>query len=569
MASERKPVAHLYARISHPDQRKGGGLERQTQAAVAEFCRRHGFTLSKRCLVDDGVSAFKGLNATPHHELGKFIAEATRGVIRRGDCLVVENLDRISRQDPWAAISLVNDLRQLGIHVGRLDVMKLLRCDSTDIGDFFGTAAEFSRGHSESAAKSMRNGAAWRRKREEARESGALITRRLAAWVEERDGKLRLVPQRSAVVRRIFRLAAGGYGAARIVKTLTEEKVPPFGASGQWTRAYVGLLLKDRRVLGEFQPCTSDVKPDGKPIPDYYPAAVTEEEWYAARAGAAARKQPDGAYRQTPGRVGERVELFSGLLKNARDGGSYYVATRTDGGKHTRVLINTNAAEGRAPCYSFPLATFEAAVLSCLREIDPHEILNGDHGPDESLALAGELAHVEAKIDELAAELLKGDVTALARVLRQLEDKKRDLSERLAEARQKAAHPLSESWGEAQSLAAALENAPDPAEARLRLRSALRRIVDSVWLLAVPRGRDRLCACQVWFTGTQRHRDYLILHRPPKANKSARQKGGWWVRSLADVARPGELDLREPAHAKYLEKALAALDLEGAAADGE
>src|SRR5215471_8076769 len=81
------PVCHPYARISDPDQRRGGGLLRQsaaapeTAAALAEFCRRHGFTLGKRFWVDDGVSAWKGLNASPHHELGKFLADAKKGLI--------------------------------------------------------------------------------------------------------------------------------------------------------------------------------------------------------------------------------------------------------------------------------------------------------------------------------------------------------------------------------------------------------------------------------------------------------------------------------------------------------
>jgi hypothetical protein len=523
---------------------------------LEEFCRRFDFTLGKRVWVDDGVSAFKGANPSPEHQLGQFLVEARKGLVRPGDCLVLENYDRLSRQDPWAAIGLVNDLRQLGIHVGRLDRMKLLRCDSTDYGDFFEAAVEFMRGNSESAAKSMRNGAAWARKRKAALESSEVITHRLPAWVEEHGGKLRLVPDRAVVVNRIFHLSAGGYGAALIVKRLTTENVPAFGASGHWTRAYVGLILKDRRVLGEFQPRKADGSAEGPIIKGYYPAVVSEREFYAARAGA-------GSRRQKPGRVGKRVELFSGLLNNARDGDTYYVATRTDGGKHTRVLINTNAAEGRAACRSFPLATFEAAVLSCLQEIDPHEVLNGDEGPDEALALAGQLAGVEAKIAELEAELVKGDVAALARVLRQLEGQKRDLAARLAEARQKASHSLSESWGEAQSLLAALEGAPDPKDARLRLRAALRRIVESIWLLVVPRGAVRLAAAQVFFAGGERCRSYLILHRPRKGNQSRRTEGHREARSLAHT-EPGGLDLRITEHAARLEKALLAIDLTAA-----
>jgi DNA invertase Pin-like site-specific DNA recombinase len=529
-------------------------MERQTTADADSFCRQFGFALGKRILVDDGVSAWKGLNASPNHQLGQFLADARKGLVPRGDCLLLENYDRLSRQDPWAAIGLVSELRQLGVHIGRLDRMKLLRYDSTDPGDFFEASIEFMRGNSESNAKSDRNGKAWARKRKAARENGAIITHRLPAWVEERGGKLKLIPERAAIVKQIFSLSANGHGAALVVKTLTQNKVPAFGASARWTRAYVGLILKDRRVLGEFQPRRLDGSSDGPPLVNYYPPAISEAEFYAARAGA-------GSRRQKQGRIGNRVELFSGLLKNARDGDSYYVATRTDGGKHSRVLVNTNAAEGRAKCYSFPLATFEGSILSLLSEIDPHEILHVDSSPDESLALAGELAGVDAKISELEAELLRGDVTALANVLRRLEARKRELGEKLADARQKAAHSLSESWSETQTLLETLEKATDPQDVRLRLRAALKRIVHDIWLLVLPKGRDRLAAIQIWFHGGERHRDYVVWHRPARANKDSRKDGQWWAQSLAEVVRPGALDLRKRDHATRLEKALAEVKL--------
>jgi hypothetical protein len=59
-------------------------------------------------------------------------------------------------------------------------------------------------------------------------------------------------------------------------------------------------------------------------------------------------------------------------------------------------------------------------------------------------------------------------------------------------------------------------------------------------------------------------RDYLIFHRPEKANRWGwRQPGGWWVRSLSpkDVAVPAEFDLRERADAEALAEILGAADL--------
>jgi hypothetical protein len=123
---------------------------------------------------------------------------------------------------------------------------------------------------------------------------------------------------------------------------------------------------------------------------------------------------------------------------------------------------------------------------------------------------------------------------------------------RLAEARQKAAHPLSEAWGEAKTLLAAVEQAPNVAEARVRLRSVVRRIISEIWVLMGGRGRDRLAVVQLWFADERRrcrHRDYLILHRPSKSNGSYRAEGFWCVRSWTDkqllkAKMPAQFDLR-------------------------
>lgn len=586
------PVATPYARTSHPEQRKGGGLIRQTsgetRTALAEFCALYGFQPSKRVLVDDGVSAFEGLNATPNHELGKFLAEANRGLVPRGSCLVLENYDRLSRQNPWAAIGLVNDLRQLGIHVGRLDRMKLLRYDSTDAGDFFEAAVEFMRGNSESAAKSDRNGKAWRRKRDAARESKELLTAQIPAWVRLRDedGGTELIPERAEAVRRIFALAAAGHGYGSIVGRL--KGTPPFTAreeyiddrgkrrfraprgavygAGRWTIPYVSRILNDRRALGECQPRGKGRKADGPPVPDYFPAAVTQAEWDAARP----KRLPgeEKAPRKAT-RVGKHVNLWAGLVFNARNHEPYYAAT-----KGVRYLISRDALETISDPDLIKLDNFEDAVLECLREIDPHEILNGASGPDEATELGKQFAGVEAELAEANAFMdAHGFSESIGRRVVALEDRKRDLAARLALARQKAAHPLSETWGEAQTLAATLKTAPDPIDARTRLRAALRRIVSEIWLLVIrlpgkPRsrskkppaevGRDRVCVVQMHFRDRPAVRRFCWIYRAAGRGRPAKEPK---PATFADDDIGDSLDLRNPAHVATLEARLLAVDL--------
>jgi DNA invertase Pin-like site-specific DNA recombinase len=520
------PVAYSYVRFSDPSQAAGDSLRRQIEKA-AEWCKSNNVRLDTTLTLRDlGKSAFRGKHREnpDRHALAAFLRLVEQSRVPRGSYLVVEALDRLTREDIQPALLLVLGLLQAGVRLVQLIPAFQVYTDKSGPHEVMLMIVELMRGHSESKAKSERVGAAWIQRRKKARERNGVLTRRLPAWVEERGGKLVLIPERAAVVRRIFEMASTGHGLYAIMTRLNEEGVKPFGPSGHWSISYLHLILKDRRALGELQPMRGS-EPDGPVLRSYFPAVVDEATWLRARAGAAERHKK-------PGKVSANVNVFQGLVRGARNGVSYTVGMETGRGRPYRTLRSTAPRSGRGHAESFPLDTFERAILSCLHEINPHEILNGDQGPDATTGLAAELAGVEARIAELENELLQGDVPALARVLRQLEGRRRDLAAQLAEARQQAAHPLSESWGEVQSLIDTVGNAPDPRDARLRLRSALRRIVDSIRLLVVPRGRDRLAVAQLIFQGRQKVRTYFIAHRPPKANAAARTPGSWWVGSL-------------------------------------
>jgi DNA invertase Pin-like site-specific DNA recombinase len=557
-------IGYSYIRFSTKEQRKNDSLRRQTEAA-ARWCEGSGVTLdTSRTLHDLGKSAFLGEHRKnpDRYALAAFLKLVEQGKIPRGSYLVIESLDRLTREHVRAGLMLCLGLIENGIRIVQLSPTELVYDEKSDEMSLMLMIVELSRGHRESKRKSDTIGPAWKEKKRravageaqrETREMGKdcyAMTRRLPAWVVLKEGRLALDPVRAEVVARIFQLSASGYGYATILKKLTADKVKPFGPSGKWVRSYVAKILKDRRALGELK--------IGGEVATYYPPVVSEKVFDAAQGAIREHSNARGRPAQN------RANVFQGLTFDARTGGKYYVQAQHGGEKRERrvYLVSEAGARGLGAQTSFPFPVFERAILSCLREIDPHEILNGDAGPDESLALAGELAAMEAKIAELEAELLERDVSAVARVLARLEARQKDLAARLAEARQKAAHPLSESWVEAQTLLKALDSAPDPEDARLRLRAALRRIIDGVWVLVVARGASRLAAVQIWFAGKKKRRDYLILHQPAKANARSRTEGGWWAKSLARAVENGGLDLRDKSHAAKLEKVLASLDLD-------
>jgi DNA invertase Pin-like site-specific DNA recombinase len=238
------PVAYSHVRFSHPDQAKGDSLRRQT-AAAAEWCQRRGVALDTSTTLHDlGKSAFTAAHRkNPYrHALAAFLKLVEAGKVPRGSYLVVENLDRLSREDIQPALLLVLNLMQAGVRIVQLKPVEMVFDEKSDTMPVMMMIVELSRGHSESAIKSERCGGAWSEKKRRARDREAqkptarmgegrrAVTRRLPGWVELQGGEPVLIPERAAVVKRIFGLVIAGYGQMSIIKRLTEEGVPAFGA---------------------------------------------------------------------------------------------------------------------------------------------------------------------------------------------------------------------------------------------------------------------------------------------------------------------------------------------------
>ena len=96
-------VAYSYIRMSSGQQIKGDSLRRQLEMSRA-WADANSITLDES-LRDIGVSAWKGKNRR-EGALGRFLEMVERGQIRRGSYLLVESLDRLSRDQVLEALSL-------------------------------------------------------------------------------------------------------------------------------------------------------------------------------------------------------------------------------------------------------------------------------------------------------------------------------------------------------------------------------------------------------------------------------------------------------------------------------
>ena len=91
------PKAFSYLRFSTPEQMKGDSYRRQTEAAQA-YATKHGLELDDSLtLRDKGISAYQGRNATDGR-LSAFLSAVETGRVRPGSYLLVESLDRLSRE---------------------------------------------------------------------------------------------------------------------------------------------------------------------------------------------------------------------------------------------------------------------------------------------------------------------------------------------------------------------------------------------------------------------------------------------------------------------------------------
>src|SRR5687768_602236 len=108
--------AYSYVRFSDRRQMAGDSLRRQLKLTES-YCERHGLTLDDSLRLQDlGVSGFRGKNADVGR-LSLFLEAVKQKRVPPGSVLVVENLDRISRDDIDEALVLFMGILKAGVSV--------------------------------------------------------------------------------------------------------------------------------------------------------------------------------------------------------------------------------------------------------------------------------------------------------------------------------------------------------------------------------------------------------------------------------------------------------------------
>ena len=285
------PVAYSYKRFSSDAQEGNDSIRRQT-AIANRFIEEHpeldlvlDTTLS---LTDAGVSAYKGKNLSKSGALGMFMEAVRDGLIQPGSWLLLESLDRFTRQTPRIAAFELLDLINRGIVVVTLHNGTIFRADDyTDSGmegvvNLIGALIAMQGHHQEQVAKGKRVAAAWKSNYAKAAAGGHVVTKIVPFWLavnSERSG-FNVLEDRASIVREIYERRASGDGKTKIANDLTARGVPTSKGRGTgiWHPSAVAKLLDSDTPSGAL------VNKHGERLEGYYPNIVSPALFQQVRA---------------------------------------------------------------------------------------------------------------------------------------------------------------------------------------------------------------------------------------------------------------------------------------------
>ncbi len=437
--------AYSYIRMSTETQLKGDSLRRQLEASEA-YAKNNQLelvdTIDGVPLKDIGISAFKGKN-TQKGVLSLFLDALETGKIKKDSVLLIESLDRLSRDKLSEALSQFMSILNKGVEIVTLaDNQRYTReIINQNPGALFVSLGIMFRANEESEIKSKRICAVWENKRNNLSNTSKVLSRKAPSWLRysEKTGRFEVIEERAAIVRKIFDMCINTCGLWTIARYLNENKVPLFGKGKVWYMSSITHLLSNRATIGEFHPgrVKDGVREKvGDPISDYFPRIIDEQTFLLAQLSIA-RRSTIGK-----GRKGKTyVNLFAGITYCGACGFKVLVKGRGNAlPRDVKYLLCSNKQHG-AGCsfkHTWRLPDFEAMILAHLRDINFDDLIDTSSNDKkvslddtaESLKLKAENidAEIERALDLMIAEDISDSVKhKLKNKIQQLEADKKEV----------------------------------------------------------------------------------------------------------------------------------------------
>ncbi|WP_390887722.1 recombinase family protein [Comamonas antarctica] len=482
-----------YTRFSSPKQARGDSLRRQTEQAEA-WCAANGAELDLELrFSDEGISGWSGANAKTG-ALAALLKMLDEKKIPQGTVLLVESLDRLTRQDLTIAVPLLIQLVNSGLLLVTLQDNKIWSQDSLrDMSDFMLSVLMLGRGHDESQRKSSRVRAAFDAQR------NSLSRQAFGSapgWLERTDKNSPwiVVEQKAESVRKVFALAAQGFGSPAIAKEANREKwvVPTRLGKSTWHSRMAGYIVRNRAVLGEheYRIRTHEAnsehwegKATGIVVQDFYPRIVEEAMWHKAQASVNTRV--------TPRRRDEHYyNIWAGLLHCGHCGGTMQRKMEHRGKSRGQIKCS-NSMSGLTDCPTGSIVNTDAALLLKVSVIAAarmgiHEKL-GQEATNQLLVNESKLIEVDEASERIAAAIVStaGLLPALTTKAQALATERAELLASIESLKQRITEVKSDFFNDnyALSVLSVLYEKSDAArKVRADCNNRLRQGVERIWL---------------------------------------------------------------------------------------
>lgn len=406
-------IAYSYIRFSTTQQLKGDSLRRQLEASE-RYVAEHGLVLDETLnLRDLATSAFRGKNVE-RGKLGAFIEAIEAGKVKVGSYLIVESLDRLSRTEVINALEIFLKIIRAGINIVTLtdDHVYSKESISANFTELIISISVMSRAHEESKVKSYRRKERWKRAKEQARETGKKITRKIPFWLSlpDRDGEFIVKKPESLLVKRIFELSANGFGYWKTCQYLNQKGIAPPGTSTSWGTSTVGALIRGKSVLGHLE------MKDGT-IEHYYPAIIDQDLWKSAQPTPIPKRRSNA----------QKANVFTGLLYCSDCGGRMQVdsSPNREGEIKSRIVCQRARRGQGCKITVWRMHEFEHAFLKFVHEIDVASLI-GKRPVDPSLRLhidviSNQIEDIESKIENLLRAIELGGAATLVKRIQEYE----------------------------------------------------------------------------------------------------------------------------------------------------
>ncbi len=399
-----------YARFSTPEQAEGDSLRRQIDLAQ-EYADKNGLILINS-LSDLGKSGFHGIHVS-QGALGEFLKFIEEPNIKKPSVLIVENLDRLSRENPFNAFGQFSAILSAGIEIVTLGDRPQIYTKEADAYQLIHGIIDMDVAYKHSKRKSDLHLENWEGKRKKASDSEIIMTKRVPAWVDvigEKDEK-KFLPKEDvkAAINLIYKMKLAGKGSGAIANELNQMPdvwKPPQtekrNKTGGWRKSYINKLLwNNRTVIGEFQPCKIVIRkskndrkyktrvPEGKPIPNYYPPAIDVDLYNQVQKLIAENRTKKG---HAGGQTGKASSIFTHTIFCANCGSPMHYINK---GKNWQYLHCDRSRRKLSPECDTPTIRYDEFYGTFLRNFKQLNIDEFLPGTDERQA---QISHLRERI---------------------------------------------------------------------------------------------------------------------------------------------------------------------------